>query len=407
MRKLSFIIRKVKIGGKKFYQVNVPNPTGKRPKRKTFASESDAETYLESAITQKENFGAAAFSMSDTLRTDATKAAEILAGTGKSLVDAARHYREFLDRAKSGKPIREAVDAFIESRKKMSDEYVNTIRPRLIHFATIAGGKTTSEIGTDDISKFLSSLEAAPRTVAHYWTQLSTLFNFCLARKWCMENPVKGVPMPKFSTPEPEILTPAEAATLLDACDTDILPGLVLAMFCGLRQSEIERLDWAAVDLKEGIVTIGAGIAKTNSRRIVAIPKNAKSWLAPYASRKGKIWPEDDYARNLWNLTRIRAGYGPFFSTRAAVNKAQNDPKTNQPRKDLKQWPANALRHSAISYRVAKERDLAKIAYESGNSPKVIQQHYNGLAKPAAAQKFFSIAPETPGNVRTFHSKAA
>ena len=86
---------------------------------------------------------------------------------------------------------------------------------------------------------------------------------------------------------------------------------------------------------------------------------------------------------------------------------AQTDPKTEKPRKDLRPWPHNALRHSAISYRVALEKDLAKIAYESGNSPAIIQRHYNGLASPQTAKAFFSITPDTAANVLLFSTQAA
>jgi hypothetical protein len=48
----------------------------------------------------------------------------------------------------------------------------------------------------------------------------------------------------KPSASEAEILAPSEAAELLSHCPGDILPGVVLAMFCGLRQAEVARLDW-------------------------------------------------------------------------------------------------------------------------------------------------------------------
>ena len=44
--------------------------------------------------------------------------------------------------------------------------------------------------------------------------------------------------------------------------------------------------------------------------------------LAPYAKTSGPIWPTNEEARNLWNLCRIKAGFGPFLSTRAAVKAA-------------------------------------------------------------------------------------
>jgi integrase len=180
---------------------------------------------------------------------------------------------------------------------------------------------------------------------------------------------------------------------LLNACDPSILPGVVLGLFCGLRQSEIARIDWRAIDLASGILTVGADIAKTSSRRIVHIPDNARTWLALYAKESGQVWPTSEEARNLWNLARIEAGFGPFFSTRTAVNVAQEG------RGDLRPWPDNALRHSAISYRLAETRDLPRVATEAGNSPAIVQRHYAELVKPDAAKRFFAVVPQEAPNV--------
>ena len=68
-------------------------------------------------------------------------------------------------------------------------------------------------------------------------------------------------------------------------------------------------------------------------------------------------------------------------------------------RDDLRSWPDNALRHSAISYRLALNRDLSRIALESGNSPAIVQRHYLELVKPDTAKKFFSIMPTEAANV--------
>ena len=63
------------------------------------------------------------------------------------------------------------------------------------------------------------------------------------------------------------------------------------------------------------------------------------------------------------------------------------------------QWKHNALRHSYISYRVAQVQNVAQVALEAGNSPKIIFSNYRELVKPADAVKWFAIEPETPANV--------
>ena len=58
-------------------------------------------------------------------------------------------------------------------------------------------------------------------------------------------------------------------------------------------------------------------------------------------------------------------------------------------------WKANALRHSFISYRVAQTRDIAAVALEAGNSPKMVFAHYRELCTEQEAQEWFAIVPAT------------
>ncbi len=53
----------------------------------------------------------------------------------------------------------------------------------------------------------------------------------------------------------------------------------------------------------------------------------------------------------------------------------------------------NALRHSYISYRLAKIKDTPRVALECGNSPTMIFKHYRELVLPSEATKWFSIRP--------------
>jgi integrase len=386
--------RRVKIGGKTFWQVTAPAPEGGRI-RKTFKDREDARIYHERAKVQLAKFGTAAM-IDDRTRTDAARAAEILAGTGKTIVDAARFLRDHLRRMEGGKPLGGAIMEFLRSKTKegVSKRHLGDLRTRLAKFCeAMPETATTASVTTPNIDAFLDLLGTSNQTCNGYRTVFRTFFGWCRAQGLASVNPVEAAKTFKVVPLAPGILTPEEAATLLTACDPSILPGLVIGMFCGLRQAEISRLDWRAIDLSSGIVTVGAGIAKTSSRRTVEIPENALAWLTPYAMDSGPVWPAGEEARNLWNLARIEAGFGPFFSTRTAVNEAQEG------REDLRPWPDNALRHSAISYRLALTRDLPRVATEAGNSPAIVQRHYAELVKPDAAKKFFAILPREAANV--------
>ena len=54
-------------------------------------------------------------------------------------------------------------------------------------------------------------------------------------------------------------------------------------------------------------------------------------------------------------------------------------------------WKANALRHSFISYRLAKTKDIAAVALEAGNSPRMIFAHYRELCTESEAADWFGI----------------
>jgi hypothetical protein len=58
-------------------------------------------------------------------------------------------------------------------------------------------------------------------------------------------------------------------------------------------------------------------------------------------------------------------------------------------------WGSNALRASALSYRLAETKDAAATALEMGNSPAVLLRDYRELTTDAEAQDWFAINPSS------------
>ncbi|MEI6279062.1 MAG: tyrosine-type recombinase/integrase [Verrucomicrobiota bacterium] len=400
MRTANTTISELKINGVTRYRVTYPTANGR--KRELYVDRKKAEARLKEIQAEQKQFGLSASAMTSTTRADAVAAEMILAGSGLTLVEVARAMLAQKTATDSGKPLDEAAQAFLTSREKTSTIHQKVITGRMNYMLRFLEGKKTTSVTIADIQQLLDGLDRATRTKDNYKRTLVSFFAFCMAREWCASNPASATAAITFAGTDVDILSPTEAAAILAACDPALLPGVVLGMFCGLRSAELSRLQWSAVDLAQGHVTIGAGIAKTGARRVCPIPENAKAWLAPYAQKKGNVIEENEHNRNLWKLARVRAGFGPFWSQYKAVNDAQTNPATKKPRKDLKPWPSNALRHSAISYKLATNPDLPRLAYESGNSPDAIQKHYNGLASPQSAKQFFSISPDTGEGVLRF-----
>ena len=108
---------------------------------------------------------------------------------------------------------------------------------------------------------------------------VQTLFSFAKSQRYLPAdwNEMESVPVWKVKDEEVEIFTPDEMTLLLALAPSNLVPFLSIGAFAGPRSAEIERLDWAKVDLEGGYITVDASIAKTNSRRLVPIVPNLKA----------------------------------------------------------------------------------------------------------------------------------
>ena len=203
-----------------------------------------------------------------------------------------------------------------------------------------------------------------------------------MKRGYSASNPAAALERVKVKRGATEVFTPQEIVKLLASASPDFLPALAIGAFAGLRSAEIERLEWSDVHLAETekFIIVGEDKAKTASRRVVPISDNLAAWLAPYAGRKGMVWP---------------GGHDAFYDAQQDAAKAAG----------LK-WKANALRHSCASYMFALSNDAGRIAGLLGNSAAVVHRHYRELVRPADAVKWFSIVPEKPANVLPMNAAA-
>jgi integrase len=296
---------------------------------------------------------------------------------GDSIVEAAtfytRHRADKIERRTVAEVVAELIAAR-EARGK-SSRYVADLRARLSRFA----GAYVVDISTitgPDVQGWLDRLKVAPRTAKNFRSCLCTLFSFAESHGYILKgaNPIADTD--EISTENGdaiEIYTPTEILKLLDAAPDVFKPVLAIGAFAGLRSAEIERLDWAEVDLAGGFIEVKAVKAKTRSRRLVPILPNLNRWLASFASQTGNVW---------------KGTAASLIEARAETTKSAGIA-----------WKDNALRHSFISYRLAEIQNAAQVSLEAGNSPAMVFKNYREIVKPDAAKAWFSIAPEGPANI--------
>jgi len=300
---------------------------------------------------------------------------EIVKMTGdlSGAIAAARFYKA-KHKTVTAKRVADVVAELLAVKKTRgaSARYLTDLKFRLEKFA----GQFPCNVGsvtTPDVQAWLDGLKLSSQSYANFRRVAHLLFEFAVARGYCLDNPAADVERPKIRNGEVEIFTPDETRKLLAAVPEDFLPALAIGLFAGLRSAEIERLTWKDIDLKQGHIVVGADKSKTASHRIVPIAENLAEWLKPYARHTGSLWTHSSIA---------------FYKRQGATAKAAGV-----------DWKANGCRHSFASYSFALCADAGRVAGYCGNSAKVIHRHYRQLCTPADAQKFFSIKPATTVNV--------
>ena len=279
---------------------------------------------------------------------------------------------EFTRRSKGiklGVKVGEVVEELIEAKKQdgLSARYILQLQSNLRRFAGVFDLPIT-HVQRDQIDDWLRARDLKPRSRNSLLTTVRVLFSFARKRSYLPANEpteAEAVDKVKAADVDTAIFSPDEFRRILHAAPPHLIPILAIGGFAGMRKAEMNRLSWDAVNLERRIIEVRAGQAKTASRRIIPISDNLTAWLEPLP-RSGPMVPDEDYHRQVTALAR----------------------KIGQ------EWANNVLRHSFISYRIAKVKSAEQVALEAGNSPAIIFKHYRELATEDQADEWFGILPK-------------
>jgi integrase len=139
-----------------------------------------------------------------------------------------------------------------------------------------------------------------------------------------------------------------------------------LCLFAGirpcLRTGEILKLRPEHVRLDTGVIHIEPEVSKVRMKRNVAIQPNLAAWLQAY--------PLERFPIIVPALQKHRARIAKLFGLSHDV-----------------------MRHTFISFFIAKYRSMGEAALQAGNSESIIRRHYLDLKSAAEAEDFFNILP--------------
>ena len=263
----------------------------------------------------------------------------------------------------------------------LSEPHVRDLRYRLTRFA---GSFSMNMAGITGymLQTWLDAQPVGSHSKKNEWRIVSALIRFAVRRKYAprdLLDELEAVQVPKVAPAPITLFSPDELCEMLEAAPPKLIPWLAVGAFCGLRSSEIQRLDWRNLDLQRRFLEVKAGDAKTAQRRLVPLCDAAIQWLQPFAQKEGHV---SCYAKDNWF----------YVETVAAVNRAR---KAKGGQREFK-WKRNGLRHSFCSYRLAVVKSAAQVALEAGNRPQMLFANCREVVSEQEGQRWFGVFPPRP-----------
>jgi integrase len=335
----------------------------------SFKSEAEASARAWQIAADRKQSGKAGFELPLSKRVEAAECYKLLESyPDASLREAVEYYVSRKAQFAAVPAVADGVEQIVsELTGKRGQRTVDNLRWYWRKFAADFGSRGFAEIEPDQITAWLDRTASHPTTRHNYRRAVVHLFNIAITKEWCVENPAVKSRKDDILPPEPEVFTVAELASVLThADDYGLLPYIVLGTFCGIRVSELTRLDWSKINFVERTVTIEAKTTKTKTRRVVTLNDTAIAWLTPHVQRSGDVVPAVGLREQLHKL-RTTAG--------------------------LKRWPINVMRHSFGSYALSEWQDVARVSYQMGNSPQICKRHYEQIVTKSAAAAFWALRP--------------
>lgn len=307
-----------------------------------------------------------------------------LAGDNRSLAFyldfALANYREPVRH----KSLSEAAEAYLASKSLEHDRQVisapqlTTIRRHLEVLKAHFQGAAVAELSAPRLMEFLQHGNPARKTYNNRRGVVSTFLKFAFQQDWIALNPIEKVAYHRIahrrgSAPTLSAKQAQELMTFVeDYRGGALVPFFALCLFAGIRPcvrtGEILKLRPEHVCLDTGVIHIEPEVSKVRMKRNVAIQPNLAAWLQAY--------PLDRFPIVIPALQKHRAKVAKRFGLSHDV-----------------------MRHSFVSFFIAKFRSMGEAALQAGNSEMIIRKHYLDLKTPTEAEEFFGIMPARRGRI--------
>ncbi len=356
------------------FQVEI-NSGGKRM-RKTLKTLPEAKTYAEQKHIELKNKGQAAFDLTDKQRLDASEAIITLHGT--PLAEAAKFFIQHHKPIGGVRTMSQLLDEYILRKQadNLRPRSLDTIRATVGRLVRTFGDRGVHTVTSMELTAWLDEQGYKGETRKIYIRYARLFFKFAQKMGLVEQNPALQLDFPKVDRKMPQVFTISETQRIMNTTERiypRLVPRLAIGFFAGLRFSEIDLLDWDAIDFDSRLIRVDAKIAKTRSQRHAAISNNLITWLLPHRKNKGAVAPPT-ITRRRW-LNRILKETGI-------------------------RWIRNGPRHSFASYHLAMYQDASKTEHQLGHrNDNILYNHYRALVTPVDAESYWNIYPKRKNKI--------
>lgn len=171
-----------------------------------------------------------------------------------------------------------------------SRDYLGHVKPRTVdiyranirnHIKPALGAVRLSQLQPHVVQGFVNSLEGlSPASVQLAYKVLHMALEKAVELDYMPKNPADRCVLPKRVQPEIKPLTDEQTAVLVKAARGGELEHIIpVALFTGLRISELLGLTWDAVDFENGTISVSKQLAPLEMRKehgVFSTPKNGK-----------------------------------------------------------------------------------------------------------------------------------
>ena len=371
MRQASLKVVRQENASSVFWSIYVPaylNPAGKAGKM-YFSTRAEAEakrwellaaTRTESKITE----------LSNPQIRDAQRALERLAEAGLniSLDRAIELALPVLRSAGCSITIAQLLREFAELKEpEWSEHSRKNFKYASAAFNTQFADRQLSSVTGRELRAWLTSQYSTTGTQANVMRTLRPAFSYAVRQEYIQFSPFSKMELPRVRRKDAiDILSPAEAARLMEVAPEDCKAAYAMLLFAGIRPTELTRLTWGNV--RDGYIHITPSIAKTAQVRNIEMEPTLAAWLAS----TGEHAPETPICPRWWKHKNQQ--------TRKAAGIA------NRP---------DVTRHSYATYYLATHKNADALKANLGHSrgSDVLFMHYRAAATAATAADYWAILP--------------